>query len=502
MSGLSALARVKEYHKISFEYISNALEIDESVDGDKNEAVEWYLKGIEELKNGLAEECIGASRDDKDKAARLQIKMKSNLKMAEDRLECLLDGQDENRPSEANISKSKTRKRDDKSPSTGNSSKLNIKSKSSRIPSSTTTRNAVVTKKSEERKPWIPSSKPTSRPSRPRESPSTSREQYRSPNSQPTDSNSRNTPLRQRVNLKNVPKEMVNKILDDLVEPGSHNVRLADVAGQEVAKQALKEIVILPALRPEFFTGLRTPARGLLLFGPPGTGKTLLAKAVAAEAKSNFFNISASTLTSKWVGEGEKMVRALFGVAKEVQPTVVFIDEIDSLLCERKEGESDSVRRLKTEFMMRFDGVDSNAGDRILVMGATNRPQELDDAVLRRFPKRVYVGLPDVSARIQLLNMLLSKQGSPLKKSEIEKLALQTELYSGSDLTELAKDAALGPVREMSQDQLVSIDVKQMRPIKYKDFEHSLKKIRPSVSTKLLKIYEEWNAKFGDNSAL
>lgn len=160
------------------------------------------------------------------------------------------------------------------------------------------------------------------------------------------------------------------------------------------------------------------------------------------------------------------------------------------------------MRRLKTEFMMRFDGMDSNSEDRILVMGATNRPQELDDAVLRRFPKRVYVGLPDVNARIELLRMLLKKQNSPLKKSEIVKLAQQTELYSGSDLTELAKDAALGPVREMTDDQITSIDIRQLRPIEFQDFTHSLRKIRPSVSTKMLKVYDEWNSKFGDNSAL
>lgn len=254
--------------------------------------------------------------------------------------------------------------------------------------------------------------------------------------------------------------------MDEIVEGGA-KVEWHDIAGQEVAKQALQEMVILPSVRPELFTGLRAPSRGLLLFGPPGNGKTLLARAVATECSATFFSISAATLTSKYVGDGEKLVRALFAVARELQPSIIFIDEIDSLLSERSSGEHEATRRLKTEFLIQFDGLPganlfyknvcslnsiniSISGcetDRIVVMAATNRPQELDEAALRRFPKRIYVALPDQSTREVLLRRLLEKQGSPLNDSTLHKLASMTDGYSGSDLTALAKDAALEPIR-------------------------------------------------------
>lgn len=277
-------------------------------------------------------------------------------------------------------------------------------------------------------------------------------------------------------------------------------VKFDDIAGQELAKQALQEIVILPSLRPELFTGLRAPARGLLLFGPPGNGKTMLAKAVAAESNATFFNISAASLTSKYVGEGEKLVRALFAVARELQPSIIFIDEVDSLLCERREGEHDASRRLKTEFLIEFDGVQSAGDDRVLVMGATNRPQELDEAVLRRFTKRVYVSLPNEETRLLLLKNLLCKQGSPLTQKELAQLARMTDGYSGSDLTALAKDAALGPIRELKPEQVKNMSASEMRNIRLSDFTESLKKIKRSVSPQTLEAYIRWNKDFGDTT--
>lgn len=242
------------------------------------------------------------------------------------------------------------------------------------------------------------------------------------------------------ISVKGVEPKLVQTIMDEIIE-GGQKVEFNDVAGNETSKQALKEMVILPAVRPELFTGLRTPARGLLLFGPPGNGKTLLARAVATECAATFFSISAASLTSKYVGDGEKMVRALFAVARELQPAIIFIDEIDSLLSERSQSEHEASRRLKTEFLIQFDGLPTGNSEieRIVVMAATNRPYDLDEAALRRFPKRVYVTLPDFDTRISLLSSLLQKQNSPLSADELKSLARLTDGYSGSDLTALAR---------------------------------------------------------------
>lgn len=296
--------------------------------------------------------------------------------------------------------------------------------------------------------------------------------------------------------LKNFEPKIVELIMSEIMDHGPP-VAWDDIAGLEFAKTTIKEIVVWPMLRPDIFTGLRGPPKGILLFGPPGTGKTLIGKCIACQSGATFFSISASSLTSKWVGEGEKMVRALFAIARCHQPAVIFIDEIDSLLSQRTDGEHDSSRRIKTEFLVQLDGAATAAEDRILVVGATNRPQEIDEAARRRLAKRLYIPLPEAAARWQIITNLMAQEKNQLREQELEGVVAATEGFSGADMTHLCKEAALGPIRSIQLSDIASITADQVRPILYSDFQEALKTVRPSVSSKDLELYEEWNKTFG-----
>ncbi|RKO99204.1 hypothetical protein CXG81DRAFT_14830 [Caulochytrium protostelioides] len=294
--------------------------------------------------------------------------------------------------------------------------------------------------------------------------------------------------------LPGVDPKLAHAILDEaLVE--RPDVRWTDIIGLAAAKQALYEAVVLPSKRPELFRGLRAPARGVLLYGPPGTGKTMLAKAVAHESRARFFAVSAASLLSKWLGEGEKTVRALFAVARATAPAIIFIDEIDSLLKARSENEHEASRRIKTEFFLQSDGLATDQDERLLVLGATNRPQELDAAALRRFPRRIYIPLPEPATRGALLAALLEQQPHTLTPRQLEQLVARTDGYSGSDLTALAREASMGPLRELG-DRLCDVPVDQIRALALADFLAALKEVRPSVPAEALQIYEAW-AQYG-----
>ncbi|CAK7347946.1 unnamed protein product [Dovyalis caffra] len=267
--------------------------------------------------------------------------------------------------------------------------------------------------------------------------------------------------------------EMINTAIVDR----SPSVKWEDVAGLEKAKQSLMEMVILPARRSDLFTGLRKPARGLLLFGPPGNGKTMLAKAVASESEATFFNVSASSLTSKWVGEAEKLVRTLFMVAISRQPSVIFIDEIDSIMSTRLANENDASRRLKSEFLIQFDGVTSNPNDLV---------------------KRIYIPLPDGNVRRVLLKHKLKGRAFSLPGGDLERLVRETEGYSGSDLQALCEEAAMMPIRELGAN-ILTVKANQVRPLRYEDFQKALTVIRPSLNQSKWEELERWNEEFGSN---
>lgn len=224
------------------------------------------------------------------------------------------------------------------------------------------------------------------------------------------------------------------------------NVKWDDVAGLHAAKDALKEAVIFPIRFPHLFTGGRRPWKGILLYGPPGTGKSYLAKAVATEANSTFFSISSSDLVSKWLGESERLVRNLFELARENRPAIIFIDEIDSLCSTRSDSESESARRIKTEFLIQMDGIGKDA-EGILVLAATNIPWTLDAAIRRRCEKRIYIPLPDAGARYKMFKMHLAKISHSLNDHELKRLADRTDGYSGSDIAIVVRDAMMQPIR-------------------------------------------------------
>jgi AAA+ superfamily predicted ATPase len=255
--------------------------------------------------------------------------------------------------------------------------------------------------------------------------------------------------------LKNVAtdNEFERKLLSEgVVVPAAEvGVRFDDIGALDSVKEVLQEVVMLPLRRPGLFRkgNLAVPTKGVLLFGLPGTGKTLSAKAVATEAGANFINITMSSIASKWFGEGEKYVRAVFTLARKLSPAVIFVDEVDSMLGRRERpGEHEAMRKIKNEFMLQWDGLRSSDADRVLVLGSTNRPFDLDDAVLRRFPRRLMVDLPDTASRARILRKITEREDLAADV-DLDSFAETLDGYSGSDLRNLCVSAAMEPVREI-----------------------------------------------------
>lgn len=222
----------------------------------------------------------------------------------------------------------------------------------------------------------------------------------------------------------------------------------SDIGGLEDIIDELRESVLYPLTVPDLYnyhsTLLKAP-KGVLLYGPPGCGKTMLAKALAAESSANFINIRMSTIMDKWFGESNKLVAAIFSLAHKLQPCIIFIDEIDSFLRERQSSDHEVTAMLKAEFMTLWDGLTSDG--RILVLGATNRANDIDDAILRRMPKRFPVKLPDLSQRRRILEIML-KDAKLDATFDIDLVAQRTAGMSGSDIREACRNAAMAATRE------------------------------------------------------
>lgn len=306
--------------------------------------------------------------------------------------------------------------------------------------------------------------------------------------------------------------DLIEALERDCVEK-CPNVPWESIAGLEQAKSLLEEAVVLPLMMPGYFTGIRKAWKGVLMFGPPGTGKTMLAKAVATQCETTFFNVSASSMASKYRGDSEKLVRILFEMARFYAPTTIFFDEIDALGSKRGDGEHEASRRVKAELLVQMDGVGSTEGGasgeekpkQVTVLAATNRPWDLDEALRRRLEKRIYIPLPASEGRNQLFEINLSKVvlGDDAK---IEDLVRRTDGYSGADVTLLCREAAMMGLRkrlaEARKQGIPLSQIAQMQndvdvPVMQADFVEALKNVNKSVGTEDLQKFSDWMKEFG-----
>ncbi len=281
----------------------------------------------------------------------------------------------------------------------------------------------------------------------------------------------------------------------------SPNVRWNDIAGLKSSKQALREAIVLPIMKPKLFTGARKPWSGILLFGPPGCGKTLLARAAATECAATFFSVSSADLLSKWLGESEKLISSLFKVARIKAPSLIFMDEIDSVATKRGEGhEGGGERRVKTQLLSEIQGIKSGSKKPLLVLGATNRPWDIDAAMLSRFEKKVYVPLPDLTARIGIFKIHTAGINMALTEEDFIELGVRSEGYSGRDISNVCREVIMLPIRELDMSGLLENSDQEVivRDLNLKDFTKTLKKVKPMTTNAALKQYEQWAKDFGE----
>uniref|UniRef100_A0A2S2NP14 Katanin p60 ATPase-containing subunit A1 n=1 Tax=Schizaphis graminum TaxID=13262 RepID=A0A2S2NP14_SCHGA len=317
-------------------------------------------------------------------------------------------------------------------------------------------------------------------------------------------------PEEKRFDCSSYDQDLVDMLERDIVQKNP-NIRWSDIAELDEAKRLLEEAVVLPMWMPDFFKGIRRPWKGVLMVGPPGTGKTMLAKAVATECKTTFFNVSSSTLTSKYRGESEKLVRLLFEMARFHAPSTIFIDEIDSL-CSRRgsESEHEASRRVKSELLVQMDGLsdtsteeESGASRIVMVLAATNFPWDIDEALRRRLEKRIYIPLPNSAGREALLRINL-RDVKVEPDVNLTEIATKLKGYSGADITNVCRDASMMSMRRkiagLKPDQIRLLAKEEVDlPVSFQDFNEAIAKCNKSVSSDDLAKYEKWMSEFGSS---
>lgn len=298
-------------------------------------------------------------------------------------------------------------------------------------------------------------------------------------------------------------------IASHLVDPQTMKVSWRDIAGLDEVINELQDTVILPFQKRHLMANskLFQPPKGVLLFGPPGCGKTMIAKATARASGCRFVNLQASTLTDMWYGESQKLTAAVFSLAVKIQPCIIFIDEIESFLRNRSSMDHEATAMMKAQFMSLWDGLDTSSTTQVMVMGATNRPQDVDPAILRRMPTTFHIGLPNTRQREDILRLILA--GENLSNAiNLKEIAEKTEGYSGSDLRELCRDAAMYRVRDYvrkeqmrqiaqqlqgCQEEERPVDEERLRPVTQLDLLFGLDKMKESkkATTFMLPIVSE-----------
>ena len=280
---------------------------------------------------------------------------------------------------------------------------------------------------------------------------------------------------------------------DELVVTEKPNVHWEEVVGLETAKKAVKEAIVYPVQRPDLFP-LGWP-RGILLFGPPGCGKTLLAAAVATEIDASFYQIDAASIMSKWLGEAEQNVSKLFNAARKSagdgRPAIVFVDELDSLMGQHSNEVGGEIR-VKNQFLKEMDGImDKGKALHVYVIGATNKPWDLDWAFIRRFQKRIMVPLPDGSTRLNMLKHYIGNL-SVAEDVDITELSQLAEGFSGSDIRDVCQSAQLSLIGEFFDSGKAADKEAKPRAITMQDFRGIFDTRKPSVSVDMLSLYNRW----------